>query len=87
MHSQNITHCTKCGVNTLSTEKTNCQSQGMFNVHHWHKHKHASMLAISHLRHQSATASTSPHMQQTLSQLINVMNVTVTSYLRHMQNK
>jgi len=26
------------------------------NVHHWQKHKHASMLAISQLRHQSATA-------------------------------
>jgi len=26
----------------------------------------------------------SPHMQQTLSQLTNVMNVTVTSYLHHM---
>ena len=26
----------------------------------------------------------SPHMQQTLSQLINVMNATVASYLRHM---
>jgi len=26
----------------------------------------------------------SPHMQQTLSQLINALNVTVTSYLRYM---
>jgi len=26
----------------------------------------------------------SPHMQQTLSHLINVMDVTVTSHLRHM---
>jgi len=26
------------------------------NVHHWHEHKHASVLAISQLRHQSATA-------------------------------
>ena len=26
------------------------------NVHHWHEHKHASMLAIGQLRHQSATA-------------------------------
>jgi len=26
----------------------------------------------------------SPHMQQTLSLLINLMNLTVTSYLRHM---
>jgi len=25
------------------------------NVHHWHEHKHASMLAIGQLRHQSAT--------------------------------
>jgi len=29
----------------------------------------------------------SPHMQQTLSQLITVMSVTVRSYLRHMKNK
>jgi len=28
-----------------------------------------------------------PHMQQMLLQLINAMNVTVTSYLRHMENK
>jgi len=26
------------------------------NVHHWHEHKHTSMLAIGQLRHQSATA-------------------------------
>jgi len=26
------------------------------NVHHWHKHKHASVLAIGQLHHQSATA-------------------------------
>jgi len=26
------------------------------NVQHWHEHKHASVLAISQLRHQSATA-------------------------------
>ena len=26
------------------------------NVHHWHEHKHANVLAIGHLRHQSATA-------------------------------
>jgi len=26
------------------------------NVHHWHEHKHASILAISQLRHLSATA-------------------------------
>ena len=26
------------------------------NVHHWHEHKHATVLAIGQLRHQSATA-------------------------------
>jgi len=26
------------------------------NVRHWHKHKHASALAVGHLRHQSVTA-------------------------------
>ena len=26
------------------------------NVHHWHEHKHASVLAIDQLCHQSATA-------------------------------
>jgi len=25
-------------------------------VHHWHEHKHTSMLAIGQMRHQSATA-------------------------------
>jgi len=56
------------------------------NVHYWHEHKHASVLAIGQPRHQSATALLPPlpHMQQTMSQLINVVNVTATSYLRHM---
>jgi len=27
------------------------------NVHHWYEHKHANVLAIGQLRHQSATAS------------------------------
>jgi len=27
-----------------------------FNVHHWHEHKHASLLTIGHLHHQSPTA-------------------------------
>jgi len=42
------------------------------------------MLAFGQLHNQSATArvEASPHMQQMLSQLIN-MNVTVMSYLRH----
>jgi len=26
------------------------------NVYHWHEHKHANVLAIGQLRHQSATA-------------------------------
>jgi len=38
------------------------------------RNTHASVLAISQLRHQSATAKASPHMQQTLLQLINVMH-------------
>jgi len=53
------------------------------NVHHWQEHKHASMLAISY--QSSTTPSLSTHMQQMLPQLINVMKVTVTSYLRHKQ--
>ena len=59
------------------------------NVHHWHEHKHTCVLAIGQLRHQSATApiSLATHAADALSQLINVMNVTVTSYLHHMQNK
>jgi len=54
------------------------------NVHCWHKYKHASVLAIDQLCHQLATAPTTPRMQQTPLQLINVMNMTMTSYLRHM---
>jgi len=27
-----------------------------FYVHHWHEHKHSSVLAIGQLHHQSATA-------------------------------
>jgi len=53
------------------------------NVRHWYEHEHASMLAILQLRHQSATAAG----LVTLSQLINVMKVTVTSYFRQNQNK
>jgi len=55
-------------------------------VHHWHEHKHASVaywpLVNCVINERLLVAS--PHMQQTLSQLINVVNVTVTSYLRHM---
>jgi len=54
------------------------------NVHHWHEHKHASVLSIGQLRINQRLLEASPHMQQTLSQLINAMNVTVTSYLRRM---
>jgi len=65
-----------------TTEKTNWQSlRYIKNVRHWHEHKHPSVLAIGQLRQRLLQAS--PHMQQTLSQLINVVNVTVTSYLRH----
>jgi len=55
------------------------------NIHHWHEHKHTSVLAIGQLRHQSATArvGASPHMQQTLSPLTD-NNVIMTSYLRYM---
>jgi len=48
-------------------------------VHHWHEHKHASVLAVGQLSHQSATVQALPHMQQMQSQLINVMNVIVSS--------
>lgn len=48
------------------------------NVHYWHKCKYASVLAMGQLSDQSATAP---------NQLINVVNVIVTLYLRLMQNK
>ena len=44
------------------------------NVCHWHKHKHASMLAIGQLRRQSATAPSYATHTTDLLQLINVMN-------------
>jgi len=38
------------------------------NVHHWQEHKHASMLAIGQLRHQSATApSLTTHVGDTVA--------------------
>jgi len=57
------------------------------NVHHWHEDKHESVLAIGQLRHQSATAPslTTDHAADAVAaHVINVMNMTVMSYLRHM---
>jgi len=44
------------------------------NVRHWHEYKHASVLAIGQLRHQSATAPSYATHTADLSQLITVMN-------------
>jgi len=59
MHSESITHCIKRGVKhkSLSITKKNKLTVTRYvqNVHHWHEHKHASVLAIGQLRHQSAT--------------------------------
>jgi len=58
------------------------------NVHHWHEHKHASVLAIGQLRHQSATArSLATHAADTVAAHRfheSDSDMTVTSYLRHM---
>jgi len=50
------------------------------NVHHWQKQalKRVGQCVINQRLLQAL-----PHMQQTLPQIINVMNVTVTLYLRH----
>ena len=48
------------------------------NAHHWHEHKHASVLVNCVINQLQALL----HMQQMLSQLISVTKVTVT-YLRH----
>jgi len=49
------------------------------------------MLAIGHHRHQSVTTPSpslaTDALQKTLSQLINIMKVTVTSHLQHNENK
>ena len=66
------------------TVKTLTVAMYVQNVHHWHEHKHASVLAISQLRHQSATApSLATHAADTVAAQ-NVMNVTVMAYLRYM---
>jgi len=82
-------HCIKLGVKQSSsrTEKTNWQSQLTRYFKMSTTGTNTSMQAcwslvncvINHWLHQA-----SPHMQQTLSQLINLMNVAVTSYLRIM---
>ena len=54
----NITHCIKRGVKQSSikyTENKLTVTRYVQNVRHWHEHKHASVLAIGQLRHQSAT--------------------------------
>jgi len=62
MHSCNITHCIKRGVKhkVHQVQRKQIDSQKVCSkcpvVHHWYEHKHASVLAIGQLRHQSATA-------------------------------
>jgi len=87
MHSYNITHCIKHGVKHKVHQVQRKQIDS---------HKVCSecpSLARTQARKRVGQWSTvinqrllqaSPHMQQMLSQLINIMNVTVTSYLRQM---
>jgi len=88
-----LMYCTKLDVkhkvHQIHRKQIDSHMHGVQNVHQWHEHKHANLLAIGQPRHQPATAPSLAiaYMQQTLSQLINVMNATVTSYLRHILNK
>jgi len=68
-----------------STGKTNWQSQGMFKMSTIGMNTSTQAywpLVNWVINHRLLQAS--PRMQQTLAQLINIMKVTVTSYLRHM---
>jgi len=40
----------------IKYREKNAVTRYVQNVQHWHEHKHASLLAIGQLRHQSATA-------------------------------
>jgi len=55
------------------------------NVHHWHEHKHASVLAIDQLRHQSAiAASLATHAADAITaHQCRERDVTLMSYLRY----
>jgi len=89
MHSWNINHCIKSGLKRnvkfiKYRENKLTVTRYLPNAHHWHEHKHASVLAIDQLCHQSPTAPSLAMRAADAVQLINVMNMTVTSYLRHM---
>jgi len=72
-------------LSSPSTEKTNWQLQDMFKMSTIGTNASTQAcwpLVNCVINQQQLQAS--PHMQPTPSQFINVMNVTVTSYLRHM---
>ena len=57
MHSWNMTRDVKHKIHQVDLQRNKLIGTGYVqNVHHWHEHKHASVLATGQLRHQSATA-------------------------------
>jgi len=86
MLSYNITHCIKRGVKhkVHQVQRQKWQSQGTFKMSTigTNTRTQACWPSVNCVVNQRLLQA-SPHMQQTLSQLINVMKVTVTSYLRH----
>jgi len=88
MHSLNITHCAKRGVKHKVHEVQRKQSDS----HKVHVQMSTTGMNTSTQAYwplvncvtNQRLLQASPPMQQTQSQLINDMNVTVTSYLRHM---
>jgi len=81
------THCIKRGVkqSSSSTEKTNCQSQDLFKMSTigTNTSTQACWPLVNRVINERLLQAL-PRMQQTLSQLISVVNVTVTLYLHHM---
>jgi len=73
-----------CEAQSTSSTKKQTDSHKVCSKRPWHEHKHASVLAMVNCFINQRLLEGSPHMQQTLSQLINVTIGTVTSYLRHM---
>ena len=57
----------------------------VWNVHHWHEHKHTSLLAICQLLHQSESAKS--RAKHAVNWSFTYVYLTVTSCWRNKQNK
>jgi len=67
--------CYETYTSSLQVQRKQIDSHKVYaqNVYHWHEHKHAACWPLVNCVINQRLLQASPHMQQTLLQLINVM--------------